>query len=79
MEQKGRYYVLSERKENAHWVQNISHAPAVSFSVSGKSSAGIARIVSAENEKELSEEISRLMKEKYGWDDGLIVELVPEN
>lgn len=79
VEQKGRYYVLSERKKNAHWVQNIAHAPAVSFSVSGKSSAGIARIVSAGNEKELSEEISRLMKEKYGWGDGLIVELAPEN
>ena len=79
MEQKGRYYVLSERKENVHWVQNIAHAPTVSFSVSGKSSAGIARIVSTENEKELSEEISRLMKEKYGWGDGLIVKLIPGN
>jgi F420H(2)-dependent quinone reductase len=79
VEQKGRYYVLSERKENAHWVQNIAHAPVVSFSVSGKSSAGTARIVSSENEKELSEEISKLMKVKYGWGDGLIVELAPEN
>jgi F420H(2)-dependent quinone reductase len=79
VEQKGRYYVLSERKENAHWVQNIAHAPAVSLSVSGKSSAGTARIVSSENEKELSEEISKLMKVKYGWGDGLIVELAPEN
>ena len=79
MEHKGRYYVLSERKEDAHWVRNIVHDPGVSFSVSGRDFDGTARIVSAEKEKVLATEISRLMKEKYGWGDGLILELIPEN
>lgn len=79
VEHDGRYYVLSERMENAHWVRNIVHDPRISFSVSGKHSDGKARIVPAEKENALATEISGLMKEKYGWGDGLIIELVPEN
>lgn len=79
VEHDGRYYVLSERKENAHWVRNIIHDPGVSFSVSGRNSEGTARIVSAEKENALATEISGLMKEKYGWGDGLIIELMPGN
>jgi hypothetical protein len=76
VEHKGRYYVASERKEDAHWVQNISHDPAVSFSVAGKSLSGSARIISAENS--LASEVAKLMEQKYGWGEGLIVELTPE-
>jgi deazaflavin-dependent oxidoreductase (nitroreductase family) len=79
VEHDGRYYVLSERKENAHWVKNIVHEPQVSFIVSGKNSDGKARVVSAEKENALATKISGLMKEKYGWGDGLIIELMPEN
>ena len=33
----GIYYILSERKEKAHWVQNIMHQPKVMFTVNSKS------------------------------------------
>ena len=33
----GKYYVVSERKEKAHWVQNIMHNPKVVFTVNSKS------------------------------------------
>ena len=31
-----KYYVISERREKAHWVQNIIHDPKVSFTVGDK-------------------------------------------
>lgn len=78
VEHGGRYYLFSEMKKNAHWVQNIIHHPKISFSVSGMTFDGRAKIISRETEKDLAAEVSALMKEKYGWNDGLIVELTPE-
>ena len=69
--------MLSERKESAHWVQNILHNPRVSFRVSDKVLDGQARVISNDH-AELATEVARLMKEKYGWSDGLIVELAQE-
>ena len=73
----GKYYVISERKENAHWVQNIIHDQRILFTVKSKSFEGTARIVDKHTESKLAEEVSNLMYTKYGWSDGLIVELTP--
>ncbi|HJS68572.1 MAG TPA: nitroreductase/quinone reductase family protein [Nitrososphaera sp.] len=67
-----KYYVMSEGKERAHWVQNIVHNPKVSFSVSGRSSAGTAKVI---EKGPVAAEVKKLMKAKYGWNSGLIVEL----
>lgn len=40
---------------------------------------GTARIVGTEKEHELSREVSNLMKKKYGWSEGLIIELTPHS
>ena len=36
---------------------------------------GTARIIDQDKEPELKAGVSELMSTKYGWDDGLIVEL----
>jgi hypothetical protein len=36
-----------------------------------------ARILSSEADAELMQTIQNLSREKYGWGDGLVVELVP--
>jgi hypothetical protein len=36
---------------------------------------GTARIIDQDKEPKLTAEISNLMSTKYGWNDGLIVEL----
>jgi deazaflavin-dependent oxidoreductase (nitroreductase family) len=72
-----KYYVMSESKEKAHWVQNIMHNPRIMFTVSSKSFEGTARIVDKHNESKLAERVSSLMNTKYGWSDGLIAELTP--
>ena len=68
---------MSELKARAHWVLNISHNPNISFSVDGLKFIGVARIVNPMKETRLAAEVSELMKVKYKWDQGLIVELKP--
>jgi F420H(2)-dependent quinone reductase len=67
-----KYYVMSEDREHAHWVQNIVHNPTVSFSVSGRSFSGTAKVIA---KGPVAAEVKKLMKAKYGWDSGMIVEL----
>jgi uncharacterized pyridoxamine 5'-phosphate oxidase family protein len=77
VEYNKKYYIVSERRERAHWVQNIKQNPTVEFKVSNKMSEGIARIVEPMREPELVARISMLMDSKYKWSQGLIVELAP--
>ncbi len=75
VEQDKKYYILSERKKKAHWVQNILHDPKISFQVNSKTFNGHGRIIGDSEEKDLILKISAMMDSKYGWSDGLIVEL----
>lgn len=72
VEDNGKYYVMSEGREHAHWVRNIMHSPKVSFIVAGKSFSGTARIIKSGL---AADRVKKLMKQKYGWDGGLVVEL----
>ncbi|HZS05827.1 MAG TPA: nitroreductase family deazaflavin-dependent oxidoreductase [Blastocatellia bacterium] len=74
----GNYYLIAERRERAHWVQNILHDPHVSFLVGNQSFTGTARVVDEAHEPELWHEVRKLSDGKYGWSDGLVVELMPE-
>ncbi|TLY10955.1 MAG: nitroreductase family deazaflavin-dependent oxidoreductase [Thaumarchaeota archaeon] len=74
---KERYYVMSEGNKRAHWVQNIIHNSKVSIKVSNKSFAGTGQVI--ESEEPVAAEVRKLMKAKYGWDEGLIVELAVVN
>jgi deazaflavin-dependent oxidoreductase (nitroreductase family) len=76
VEYDGRHYIISERENNAHWVQNIIHNSKVSFSVNSMTFEGVARIVDREKESELAAEVSKQMNTKYGWNKGVIVELI---
>jgi deazaflavin-dependent oxidoreductase (nitroreductase family) len=79
LEHDGRYHIISERENNAHWVQNILYNPKVSFSVGDVSFQGTARIINQEKESDLAAQVSILMDEKYGWSKGVIVELISLN
>jgi hypothetical protein len=75
IEYNTRYYIISERKKASDWVQNIISDPNVSFNVNNKAYKGYARLVDKNKEPTLANAVSDLMFEKYGWKDGLIVEL----
>jgi F420H(2)-dependent quinone reductase len=73
-----RYYIISERLDLAHWVQNILHEPKVLFAIGIDKFEGLARIVNSE-ESALVNTVSNMMNSKYSWSDGLIVELIPND
>jgi hypothetical protein len=73
-----RYYIISERLDLAHWIQNILNEPKVLFDVGFDKFEGLARIVSSKDSA-LVNTVSNMMNCKYGWSDGLIVELIPSN
>ena len=75
VEYNKRHYIISERRRHAHWVQNLIHNPKVSFAVNHDIFERTSQIVDQQKEPELTAEVSRLMSTKYGWDEGLIVEL----
>jgi deazaflavin-dependent oxidoreductase (nitroreductase family) len=70
-----RYYIMSERRSNAHWVQNIIHNPNVLFTLYNGTFKGNARIVDQEKDPKLASQVSKLMGTKYKWKNGLIVEI----
>jgi deazaflavin-dependent oxidoreductase (nitroreductase family) len=86
VEHAGRWYVVSGAREASGWVKNLRKDPRVRFSVGTReapeeglaSTAGRARVVPADGEPELLQAVCALMDAKYGWSDGLVVELSAE-
>lgn len=74
----GRFYLVSELHQQADWVKNIEANSAVFFRVGSQTFAGQGRWVDAQGEPELVGVVCALMDAKYGWSDGLLVELAPE-
>lgn len=70
----GRYYLVAEHGERAHWVQNVRAEPHVMVRVGTERFAARARVVADER---LAHAVQRLSEAKYGWGDGLVVELEP--
>ena len=72
-----RYYVIAEHRDQANWVQNLRANPQVQVRVAGSSIEGTARVMDAKAERTLWRRIQALSEKKYGWGDGLIVEITP--
>jgi deazaflavin-dependent oxidoreductase (nitroreductase family) len=74
---EGRYYLIAEHRDQANWVQNLRANPRVHIRVAGSSMEGTARVMDAKAERTLWQKIQALSEKKYGWGDGLIVEITP--
>ena len=75
-EHGGRFYLVAER-ESANWVRNIQSQPQVKVRVSDAEINAIARVVDNGREPQLAVIVKALFDAKYGWSDGLMVELTP--
>ncbi len=86
VEHAGRYYIVSERREQSGWVKNLRKEPRVRFSVGTReapeaavaSTEGRGRVVADEDDLDLVRAVRALMDTKYKWSDGLVVELAKE-
>jgi deazaflavin-dependent oxidoreductase (nitroreductase family) len=74
----GRYYIIAEHGHRAQWVQNIVAHPAVSFRIGEDNFVGQARVVDPERDPHLNRAVQKLSETKYGWGNGLVVELIPD-
>lgn len=72
VQHQGYYYLVSEKREAAHWVQNIRANPSVSFRVGGAAVDGRAAVP---DDAALIRDVKAKMEAKYNWSDGLVVEL----
>jgi deazaflavin-dependent oxidoreductase (nitroreductase family) len=70
----GRFYLIAEYA-TSNWLQNLGAYPEAQLRVAGKRFTVRARTVSAQSEPELHRTIADLSRAKYGWGDGMVVEL----
>jgi deazaflavin-dependent oxidoreductase (nitroreductase family) len=68
------YYVIAEDRERAHWVCNLLADPRVRWRVEERTFTGRARVVDGP----VAAFVQALSAAKYGWGDGLVVELTPD-
>ena len=78
VEFQGRFYILAEMFETAHFVLNIKANPRVSLRIAGNTFPATARILDPNADRERWEQVRTLGAEKYGWGDGLPIEFVPD-
>jgi deazaflavin-dependent oxidoreductase (nitroreductase family) len=74
----GRFYVIAEYA-TSNWLQNLRADPRAQVQVGGPSFAVAARFLTPETDPDLHRAIANLASEKYGWGEGTIVELVPND
>jgi deazaflavin-dependent oxidoreductase (nitroreductase family) len=75
---QGRFYVIAEQGERAQWVRNLGANPRVRWRVAKEAFAGLARVIDPAIDPDLHAVVQARSGEKYGWGDGLVVELAPD-
>jgi len=76
VEHAGRFYLIAEH-ESANWVRNIRAQPRVKARVGDAEFDATARVMLSGREPQLTAAVKARFDAKYGWSDGLIVELTP--
>ena len=71
----GCYYVVAEHRWETQWVQNVLVEPRVTVRVGDEQFEARGRVIDAATEPTLHEAVQALSEQKYGWGDGLVVEL----
>lgn len=75
VEVEEKFYILAEHFHKTQWVKNILRNPRVSVCIEGQTYEATARVLDEEKDSELWQLAQNLEREKYGWGDGLPVEL----
>lgn len=72
----GRYYVIAEYP-TSQWLQNLQACPNVQVRIAEERFAATARLIAADSDATLHKKVQEASRQKYGWGDGVVVELVP--
>ena len=68
-------YVNAELGQRARWVQNLLVHPDVRMRLKGMDLTGRARVLDLQEDGELWDVVADLSRQKYGWGEGLPVEI----
>jgi len=71
------FYLFAETGEAAGWVKNIRHNPRVAVRIGEWETDAMARVLDRHADWKLWEEVAAIADSKYGWGDGLPVEITP--
>ena len=71
---QGSFYVIAEYA-TSNWVKNLQSDPSVEVRIAAQSFLAQARILQTKSDGELVKTIQELSSKKYGWGDGLVVQL----
>jgi deazaflavin-dependent oxidoreductase (nitroreductase family) len=74
---RDRFYLFAETGEVAEWVKNVRRNPEVSVRIGERKIGATARVLDRESDRELWDHVAAIADRKYGWGDGLPVELAP--
>ena len=72
-----RLYLFAETGEAAGWVKNIRHNSEVAVRIGEQHVEATARVLHREIDRELWAQVAAIADRKYGWGDGLPVEISP--
>jgi len=76
VESNGKLYVLAEHFYKAQWVKNIQHNPRVRVKLRDETHEATARALDEERDRAAWDAAQRLARKKYGWGEGLPVEIL---
>ena len=77
VEADGRLYILAEHGYKAQWVRNILSNPRVQVRLGDQQWNGLARVLDPDKDSDTYWKVRQLAREKYGWGEGLPVEIRP--
>lgn len=72
-----RFYLFAETGKAAGWVKNIRRNPKAGVRIGERHLDATARVLDRQADRELWDEVAAVANRKYGWGDGLPVEITP--
>jgi|SRR5215471_21629771 len=78
VESSGNFYILAEHFHNAQWVKNIKQNPRVHVRIGNLEFDATARALDEDRDRDAWKTAQKLSSEKYGWGEGLPVEIKPD-
>ena len=74
---RGHLYLFAETGEAAGWVKNLRRNPQVAVRIGELQIDAVARVLDPQADRTLWDEVAAIADLKYGWGDGLPVEITP--
>src|SRR5207248_2894041 len=74
---RDRFYLFAETGEAAAWVKNIRRNREVVVRIGERQIGATARVLDRETDRQLWDQVAAIADRKYGWGDGLPVEITP--